>query len=70
MRRSRLRAAEGLDDLRVELPARLADDLVHRLAPFERGAVGAVARHRVERVRDGEDPRAPSGISFFPSRSG
>ena len=41
------------DDRGVELRARAALDLGDRLLVAERRPVGAVARHRVERVRDG-----------------
>ncbi len=49
--------AECLDDVRVELLAGLRDDLLSRGGPAYGAAIGAVARHRVERVRDGEDSR-------------
>src|SRR5439155_25364902 len=51
----RLALAERVDDARVELPCRLGEDLASRLLPRASGPVGAVARDRVERVRDGED---------------
>src|SRR5207253_6950323 len=51
---------ERLDDVRVELAPRLAEDLAPRGRPAHCLAVRAVTRHRVERVRDGEDPR-PEG---------
>ena len=41
----------------VELLAGLCEELDHGLVPGERGTVRAVARHRVERVRHGEDAR-------------
>src|SRR5690242_10168422 len=48
---------EGVDDLGVPLDARaLAEDLVD-LQGGEASAVGAGARHGVEGVGDGQDPR-------------
>src|SRR5262249_38851010 len=52
-----LSLAKCLDDRRVELLARAREDLLARDLPAERAAVRPVARHRVEGVRDGEDPR-------------
>ena len=48
---------EGFHDGGIELGPRLADDLAPGLGPGERGAVRSVARHRVQRVGDGEDAR-------------
>src|SRR5207244_10610995 len=48
---------EDLDQLRVELRAGAALDLGHRVVVAERSAVRAVARHRVEGVRDREHAR-------------
>ena len=53
---------EGVDDVRVELPLRLADDLRLGGVPVERAPVRAVARHCVERVGDGEDSRAHRNV--------
>src|SRR5438874_13621350 len=47
--------AEDLDDPRVELASRLLDDLGRRLFPAPRAPVGAIARHRIQRVGDRED---------------
>src|SRR5262245_30002008 len=49
--------AEGVDHRGVELPAGLSDQLTARGGPAERTPVRPVARHRVERVGNGEDPR-------------
>src|SRR3989442_12225266 len=54
----RLAAGEGLDHGGVELPPGLAVDLRPRLLPAAGCAIGAVARHRIQRVGDGEDPRS------------
>ena len=53
-----LAVLERLDNRRVELRPLLRDDLTATVAPAAGGAVGAVVRDRVERVGDGEDPRA------------
>src|SRR5205823_4803278 len=50
--------AEGVDHIRIELLARLVDDLVDRFPPRPVAAIGAVARDRVECVGDGEHTRA------------
>lgn len=49
-------AAEDVDDLRVELPPRVPDELAPGGAEVPRRAVGAVRSHGVERVGYGEDP--------------
>src|SRR5919109_163366 len=49
------RAEEGVDDVRRELGAAAAPDLVGRLFPAERSLVGAVCRHRVPGVREADD---------------
>ena len=48
---------EDLGDARIELRSRAAVDLGQRFVPRQRAPVGAVARHRVERVGDGEHAR-------------
>src|SRR5215210_3686642 len=45
---------EHVDDVGVELASCLRDDLYPRRLPAERMPVRTVARHRVERVGDGE----------------
>ena len=50
--------AEGTDDLRIELRAVMREYLVRRLFPAEGRSIGTIARHRVERVGEGEDARA------------
>src|SRR5213593_2968656 len=47
---------EHLDDPRVELPTGLVDDLAAGRLPAHRPPIRPVARHRIERVGDGEDP--------------
>src|SRR5919106_3471567 len=47
--------AESIDDARVELATRLGHDLPRCVVPRARPPVRPVARHRVERVGDGED---------------
>ena len=67
---------ERVHDGRVELAPRLLDDLAPGLVPSHGAAVGPVARHRVERVGYGEDPRrdrdvgagAAVGVSVTVSR--
>src|SRR5438874_805321 len=53
-----LACTESTDDSRVELGAVVREDLVHRLLPADRLSIGTIARHRVERVGEGEDARA------------
>src|SRR5437667_337627 len=53
-----LDADEGLDDHRIELPARLPQDLAPGRLPAHRPPVWPVTRHRVERIGHGEDSRA------------
>src|SRR4051794_3161189 len=55
---------ERLDDVRIELPARLVEDLLASGVPAERPPVRAVARHRVERVGDREDPRSDRDLGL------
>ena len=54
---ARLPLQKGVDAVWVELLAGLCEELDHGLVPRDRGTVRAVARHRVERVRHGEDAR-------------
>jgi len=51
-------AAEGLDDLRVELAAGLVDDFLDGLPRRLALPVGSVRRDRVEGIGDGDDPSA------------
>src|SRR5439155_25139369 len=51
-------AEERCHDGRIELRIGTAPDLLTRRVDQEAAAVGAVARHRVERVTDCEDARA------------
>src|SRR6266576_145100 len=53
-----LACTESTDDLRIELRTIVRKDLVGRLLPRERRSIRTVACHRVERVGQGEDPRA------------
>src|SRR2546426_91283 len=53
-----LARAKRPDDLGIELSAVLREDLVRRLFPGQRRAIGTIARHRVERVGESEDARA------------
>src|SRR5207244_13644067 len=53
-----LACTESADDSRVELGAVVREDLVRRLVPTEGRSIGTIARHRVERVGEGEDARA------------
>src|SRR5205823_5259687 len=53
----RLAPPERLDHLRIELGPGLVEDLGPGLAPAPGPPVGAVARHRVERVAEAEDAR-------------
>src|SRR6266851_9779580 len=53
-----LACTESAHDLRVELGAVMREDLVRRALPAERRSVRSIARHRVERVGEGEDPGA------------
>src|SRR3954471_5758486 len=50
-------AQQRVHDARVELRAGAGAQAAARLAAGQRGAVGAVARHRVERVGGRDDPR-------------
>src|SRR5205085_767919 len=58
----RLALAERLHHRRIELAPRLAADLGAGRLPRAAPAVGPVARHRVERVRDREDPRGEGDL--------
>jgi hypothetical protein len=49
-------AQERLGHLRIELRARVLVDLGHDRLERERLAVGAIARHRLDRVGDEDDP--------------
>src|SRR5439155_21514693 len=57
-----LARAESSDDLRVELRAVMRENLVGRLLPRECRSIRTVARHRVERIGQGEDPRAERDV--------
>ena len=48
---------EPVDDVRVEVRAATAADLLRGGLPAHRCAIRALAGHRVERVDEGEDPR-------------
>src|SRR5207249_11682066 len=54
----RLDLHERLHDRRIELPARLLDNLGPGRLPAHRPPVRPVARHRIEGIGDREDPGA------------
>src|SRR5436190_5791750 len=60
-----LAVAERFDDVRIELAPGEPRDLVDRFLPGPPGAIRPVTRHRVERVRDGEDARAERNCVAF-----
>src|SRR5205085_2187657 len=51
----RLAFDEGIDDRRIELATALREDLGPSNLPAHRTSVRTIARHRVERIGDGED---------------
>ncbi len=55
---------EGGDYAGIELAAGLGDDLFDRPSPRNRAPIRSIARHRIERVGDGEDPGAERNLSF------
>src|SRR6476620_1675293 len=58
----RLHCDESVDHVRIELPLALLEDLRVCSAPAHGTAVGPMARHRIERIRDGEDARAERNL--------